>query len=267
MIQPIIKWSGSKRPIMPELSVQFPRKYNTYIDPFVGGGSSLPYSKTWFLAGDNMTSLVKLWVTIKNDSNRLKNYYRHLWNNLQEQGDKVYYDVRSRFNRYGDPLDLFFLTRTCYSGLIRFNASGEFNTSFHFGRKGMSPDKIDKVIDQWIPIVSRGGFFSGDYIETLSLARSGDFVFLDPPYVGSKQYDLNSRKFDYNRLTMALEDLNNRGVYWMLTLGGSDDNPITSDIYQRIFFTSQKSSSLGRMSKSNIRSNDIVYMNYSEKIC
>ena len=39
MFQPVIKWSGSKRPIAQDIVDLFPREINNYYEPFCGGAS------------------------------------------------------------------------------------------------------------------------------------------------------------------------------------------------------------------------------------
>ena len=49
-----------------------------------------------------------------------------------------------------DPTDLFFLMRTCYGGLFRLNAAGEFNVPFHHKRPGAAPDRVAAAAADWL---------------------------------------------------------------------------------------------------------------------
>lgn len=61
-LQPVIKWSGSKRSQAEEIISYFPRNYNTYYEPFIGGGSildhSFAFSTTTFLTLSVNTSFL-----------------------------------------------------------------------------------------------------------------------------------------------------------------------------------------------------------------
>jgi len=37
--KPFVKWAGGKRQVMAEIKKYLPEKYNTYYEPFVGGGA------------------------------------------------------------------------------------------------------------------------------------------------------------------------------------------------------------------------------------
>ena len=39
IINPILKWAGGKRQLIPELKKYIPAKFNKYIEPFFGGGA------------------------------------------------------------------------------------------------------------------------------------------------------------------------------------------------------------------------------------
>src|SRR6185437_8542535 len=104
-------------------------------------------------------------------------------------GEASYYEVRERFNRQGEPLDLLFLNRSSFNGLMRFNRQGGFNVPFGKKVERFRPAYVTKITNQVrrLEETLRGKdweFRVADWRETLALVRSGDFVYLDPPYVG-----------------------------------------------------------------------------------
>ena len=126
-----------------------------------------------------------------NDANRhLINFYRWLQRGLviavpQKNDETYYYEARERFNALiaagrdetREAASLFYyLNRTGYNGLCRFNKSGYFNVPF--GRYG----QINYVRDfrPYAPLLtgwtlSDGGFAALD-------VAAGDFIYADPPY-------------------------------------------------------------------------------------
>lgn len=215
----VIKWSGSKRPVARQLA-DFFSYGETYFEPFVGGGSMIPFSLSEKgMASDIIPELIDLWNEIKNNPELVANEYEIRWKLLQEQGPQVYYDVRDSFNKSKNCYDFLFLTRTCVNGLIRYNSEGEFNNSFHLSRPGINPNTLRKVLLQWSESIQKFTFRTCDYRELLESVKEGDFVFLDPPYGGSK--DRYTRTlFDLDAFYSELERLNRKGVKWMLTFDG-----------------------------------------------
>ena len=67
-----------------------------------------------------------------------------------------------------------------------------------------------------------------DYSKVLKKVKSGDFVFLDPPYFGDKEYKFsynNDEKIDesfVNNLIKELIKLDKKDVKWMMTQVDSD---------------------------------------------
>lgn len=220
MIPPAIKWSGSKRSMAPGLAKLLPR-FESYIEPFLGSAALLPYTGgTPGWGGDIVSELIGLWKAIRDDPDPLIEEYRKHWMALQEQGHTYYYEVRSDFNLTRDPAGLLFLSRTCVNGLIRFNSKGDFNNSLHHTRPGIHPRRLAQVIKKWSHYMQPIRLSQGDYRETLEAADASTFVFLDPPYAGTKgRY--HPQSFDYARFIDCLEWLNQRGAQWMLTLDGS----------------------------------------------
>ncbi len=216
----VIKWSGSKRPVAKQLA-SYISYGETYFEPFVGGGAMLPYSLCdKGMAGDIIPELIDLWNEIKNEPELVADEYRTRWENLQLNGPEVYYAIRDKFNKSRNCHDFLFLTRTCVNGMIRYNSDGEFNNSFHLSRPGINPDSLRNIIKQWSIAIAKFTFKNCDYRELLSDVKKGDFVFLDPPYGGTK--DRYTRTpFCLKDFYSELERLNSLGANWMLTFDGT----------------------------------------------
>ena len=195
--QPAIKWSGSKRSQSEEIVRKFPKSIDTYYEPFVGGASVLfqlmnsDIKVNNYICSDISQDLINLWKMIKDNPYGICEEYNHLWNELNSLSDieekkKYYYDIRKKFNKYRKPEYFMFLSRTCVNGLIRFNSKGEFNTSFHFSRPGIKPDKLKDIIYLWSDLLNEKNvkFIHQDY-KSISTSKN-DLMYLDPPYVATK---------------------------------------------------------------------------------
>jgi DNA adenine methylase len=219
-LQPVIKWSGSKRTVASQLGEFFlPAK--TYYEPFVGGGAMMPFAKSEKgKAGDIIPELIALWNEIKHNPQNVATEYELRWNRLQKEGYQVFYEIRDTFNKNKNPFDFLFLTRTCLNGMIRYNSAGEFNNSLHLTRPGIDPKRLASIINQWNFHLKKFNFLNADYRESLEDVKAGDFVFLDPPYGGTKSR-YTKTPFSLPDLFHTLDLLNSKGVNWMLTFDGA----------------------------------------------
>lgn len=268
ILNPVIKWSGSKRKVAIELSDKF-LSQGRYFEPFVGGGSMLPFrGVNNGVASDIIPELIELWNEIKNNPEITASEYKVRWDKLQNDGHEVYYEIRDNFNKTKNPFDFLFLTRTCVNGLIRYNSNGEFNNSMHKNRPGINPERLKSILKEWSYLIKGIEFLKQDYRETLSLATKKDFIFLDPPYGGTKgRYTKN--EFNVSDFYNELEKLNSRGVSWMLTFDGNAgereyDFQLPQEIFKNKFFVQTGNSPFTKLMKTSIdKVNEAVYTNYN----
>ena len=256
MFVPLIKWTGSKRYIAQKIISFVDFNYDTYYEPFVGGGSVLyALNPNKAVCGDICGPLISLWNAIKTNPIPLAEYYCEKWIELQKNGQNIYYQIRDRFNQEQRPEDLLFLTRTCINGLIRFNSNGKFNTSFHHKRPGIRPDKLRNIILDWSYRIRNATFVHCDFQETLSKVTKNDLVYLDPPYFNTKgQY--NYDKFSYDSLLNCLEELNRKQIRFMLSYDGIRNNTsytvdLPKHLYKRHQYLIPGNSSYERLFNKN----------------
>jgi DNA adenine methylase len=184
----LVKWTGSKTRAAGCIVSLFPRVIDTYLEPFVGGGSVLYALLTSGVAvqrtecSDICGPLIDLWKLVKHDPRRLLDAYEIMWRSLRAEGKGYYYSVRQTFNLTGDPCQFFFLLRTCRYGLVRFNRKGEFNVGFGRGMHKVEPERIRPVLEDWHRLLKSHDvrFFVRDYSEVRS--KPGDVLYVDPPY-------------------------------------------------------------------------------------
>lgn len=202
-MNPVLKYRGGKSREIPRFIQHIPNDYDRYIEPFLGGGSVY-----FYLEPEN---------AILNDLNiRLMTFYTQLRNNyplMRQQLDEIqqiyevnqaayrrlkaqaapevripnenedlYYQMRELFNHpddtYLDGVLYFFINKTAYSGMIRYNNNGEYNVPF-----GRYPNLNTHLItQQHSDLLQNAELFNLDYRAIFDMVEADDFVFLDPPY-------------------------------------------------------------------------------------
>lgn len=175
---PPLKWAGGKRWLLPILARIWARhQERRLVEPFAGGlAVSLGLRPQRALISDANPHLI--------------NFYRRLARGLSltlKMGNEssLYDAYRKRFNaliRAGkictkEAAELFyFLNRTGYNGLCRFNRSGEFNVPF--GRH--KTIRYGEHFADYPDILRSWEFRCGDF-ESLPVLPE-DFIYADPPY-------------------------------------------------------------------------------------
>lgn len=276
----LIKWTGSKRSQSCAIAGLMP-PHSRYIEPFLGGGSVLYFAAVpGAIASDAYAPLIALWRLIQSEPETVVENYSRQWEILSRELNRIesggvqsargvpeyYYFVRDRFNETGNPLDLNFLTRTCVNGIIRFNNRGEFNNSFHLSRRGMTPSRFQQVVEAWHPVIQGVEFICQDYTQALASTEVGDFVYLDPPYAGSRQR--YTQDLDLYALFDQLEILNLKGVKWVLSFDGKRGcrdltQPVPESLFVRRLLLSSGNSPVNKVLNGPVEQvQESLYLNY-----
>lgn len=243
-MQPVIKWSGSKRSQAEAIIKRFPPGINTYYEPFCGGASMLArliesnLEVKHFVCSDLNNDLISLWNMIKSNPAEVSSHYEKLWNELNKDDDKqrkkeYFAEIRSRFNKEKDPLDFMFIMRTTTNGMPRYNKSGGFNNSFHVTRNGIIPQTLDSIINEWSSKLNAKDvqFLSCSYEDVSS--NKGDVLYLDPPYANTKgmYYGI----IDYTKLWEWIRS--QEGSYYLSFDGISGEVDSTYSVPEDIYDT------------------------------
>ena len=193
----LVRWSGSKRIQASRIVDLFPDEIDTYYEPFMGGASVLlelllrdDKNVNRYVASDLNVHVVNLFNLIKDNPDRLCKSYMENWNYMNSQSDgkgERYLEIRDRFNSNFLPEDFYFLTKTCYTGLIRFNKSGKFNVGYHFGRDGEHPDRSAETIEFYSKLLNRKRVIFVHRSYDCIKPEKDDFCYFDPPYEDTKQ--------------------------------------------------------------------------------
>jgi DNA adenine methylase len=199
-LRPPLKWAGGKRWQVTHVRPIWERhKGRRFVEPFCGGlGMVLGLNPASALLSDVNPHVV--------------NFYRWLQQGLtiafpMANTSQRYYALRNRFNALlaagqaesSEAAGIFYyLNRTGYNGLCRFNSHGQFNVPFGRYKNLVYRRHFPEYLDGF----ARFRFASGDF-ESLSIVPE-DFIYADPPYdVPFRQYSKGG--FDWDAQVRAAE--------------------------------------------------------------
>lgn len=177
-LRPPLKWAGGKRWLVPHLQT-FWRPYSgrRLVEPFCGGlAVALGLMPTQALLNDINIHLInffsrvreRLCIKIPLENDRELYYkYRSCFNKLIREGKEYTVEAAVLF---------YYLNRTGYNGLCRFNRKGEFNVPFGKYASINYMRDFEPYRDTFLPWE-----FSCVDFELLDL-NEDDFIYADPPY-------------------------------------------------------------------------------------
>ncbi len=245
LARPFLKWVGGKARVIPELSKYYPRSYDRYFEPFVGGGA-VYFSIHPEVAHINDLNLVLIsaYKHIKKDVELLIGALSKIeteYHSLKSFDDKKLYYLKKRsdFNSLqNDSFEktalLIFLNKTCFNGMYRENSKGEFNVPFgkHDKPKICDADNLRNVM----AYLKRTTITHSSYEKAVRGAKIGDFVYFDPPYhpltLTSSFTSYQAGGFtpeDQKKLSDEFKRLSKIGCKVMLS---NSDTPLIHELYK-----------------------------------
>lgn len=223
-----IPYQGSKRKLAPMIHPVLPGKIETFYEPFAGSAAMTLYAAhhglaKQFVIGDCLEPIIELWRSIIEAPDKTASRYAEIWSGQREDNPDYFNNVRERYNNEHDPVDLLYLICRCVKNAVRFNSSGRFTQSADKRRLGMAPEKMaDAITGASFLLKGKTELRKGDWLLTTADARPEDFVYMDPPYLGTtvgrdKRYH---QQLERERLISGLESLNQRGIRFALSYDG-----------------------------------------------
>ena len=220
--RPFLRWAGSKRTHLARIARLVPSSYNTYWEPFLGGGSLFfLLQPSHAVLSDLCRPLISTYVTMRDDPRGII----AILDNLKVTRD-TFYDIRSRStaNPVEQAAHFIYLNKTCWNGLYRVNASGKFNVPFGRPKSQGTFDPANIMACSELLRKPGVSIKPGDFESRLAGVEPGDLVFLDPPYVTGHSnngfIDYNERLFSWNdqlRLAATARALTEQGAYVIVT--------------------------------------------------
>ncbi len=229
--KPFVKWVGGKRQIIDKLKEYVPDEYDTYYEPFIGGGALLfELSPKKAVINDLNEELMNVYNCLCNEE-KFKKMCNLLNHYEAEHSEEFYYEIRNKdknknaYNRLSDytkAARTIYLNKACFNGLYRVNSKNEFNVPFGKKTKINTYEGSNLITVSNYLTMNNIKIQSVDFEESLKTAKKGDFVYIDPPYDSDTSTFNNYTedgfgKEEQRRLAQVYKDLDKRGVYVMLS--------------------------------------------------
>ncbi|MCT1796975.1 DNA adenine methylase [Helcococcus kunzii] len=272
-IKPFTKWVGGKRQLLNEIVKLMPHSYNTYHEPFVGGGALFFYLQPKNAVINDMNSdLILSYRAIKDD---LNNLIEELEYHKQHNSKEYFLDLRSydrdeRINSLSNTQKaarIMYMLRVCFNGMYRVNSKNQFNVPY--GRY-KNPKIVDKVLLKNISDYLNSSnilILNEDFEVSIKECKAGDFVYFDPPYIPisetSSFTSYTNEGFSYEdqvRLRNIFSELTRKNVYCMLS---NSNSPKTLELYEQFNIHQVKAKrSINSISSKRGEISEVIITNY-----
>lgn len=235
-VNPVLKWAGGKTQLLPEINKRLPKQFNTYYEPFFGGGallfSLLPSSA---VINDLNSELMNVYKCIKHDAQFIR-LLKELDRHQSLHSKSYYYLIRDidcspyykNWRDYERAARTIYLNKTCFNGLYRVNKKGHFNTPIGTEKYKKLYD-LDNITNMHEYLKNNNvKILCGSYSSAVKDAKAGDFVYFDPPYNyqdddGFTSYTADGfTKENQVELFNLFKELSDKGVYVMLSNNNTD---------------------------------------------
>jgi len=225
-MSPFLKWPGGKRWLVAQYPNLFPTNFNRYIEPFLGGGAVffhlLPKKA---ILSDINPDVIAAYEGVRDEQRKV---CQALWRHQGKHTKDYYYHVRAMQCRTKATAAarIIYLNRTCFNGIYRVNARGEFNVPIGTRTNVISSNEDLKDASE---AMSSAKIVLEDFEKTIKKSKKNDFLFVDPPYTvrhnnnGFVKYNETLFSWDDQiRLAKCLDKARQRGVKIMITNANHD---------------------------------------------
>ena len=241
--KPFVKWAGGKRQIIEKLKNYVPDEFNTYYEPFIGGGALLfELSPKNAVINDSNEELMNVYRCLC-DEEKFKKMCNLLNHYGAEHSEEFYYEIRNkdknkkaydRLSDYTKAARTIYLNKACFNGLYRVNKKNEFNVPFGKKTKVNTYEGSNLITVSNYLTMNNIKILSIDFEEAVKDVKAKDFIYFDPPY-DSDTSTFNSyteEGFDRNeqiRLAKVFKELDKKGAYVMLS---NHNTSLINDLYK-----------------------------------
>ncbi len=193
-IPKFVKWAGGKGQLLEQFEPLFPKKFNRYLEPFVGSGAVFFYiiqkfNPSEIIISDINEELINAYETIRGDVERLIIELKQHKEYHMVEGKKYYLTIRATNPKELPSLEraarFIYLNKTCFNGLYRVNSKGKFNVPMGSYKNPdiVQEDRLRLVSELLKNVTIKVMSFE----KVVNLANKGDFIYFDPPYYPLKK--------------------------------------------------------------------------------
>ncbi len=231
--RPFLKWAGGKSKLIEQYIPYFPKDFQTYYEPFLGGGAVFFYLRPKnAVITDINSDLINAYRCIRDN---LEQLIPLLEKHQQRHSKEYYYQVRSHLatTEVERAARLIYLNKTCFNGLYRENSKGVFNVPIG---KYKNPTICNSNLLRSVAVILQSAQIEVRPFEAVvDYAKSDDFVYFDPPYyplsptsnfTAYSRYSFN--EYEQIKLKSTFAELAERGVKVMLS---NSDCPFIRELY------------------------------------
>lgn len=255
-LSPLFKWSGGKSDEINIFKSHIPNDIDTYIEPFCGAGALffyLNHSKN--VINDVHTELIDFYKSIKDGQANIIYDFMNKYKNTEED----YYKVRDNFivkNYIDNACKFYYLRKTCYRGMLRYNSKGKFNIPYG-NYKTINYENLKN--DKYNVLLNKTEIFNESYEYIFNKFNDGNnFMFLDPPY-DSKFTDYGYCKFDKEEQTKLCNLFKNTNNRCLLIINKTD---FISEIYNDYIVDEYHKNYKFRLQNGKIKTEDMDAVHY-----
>ena len=272
--KPFVKWAGGKRAIIKDIMKLVPNNFNTYYEPFVGGGAVLfELAPKKAVINDYNEEIMNVYSCLQDDE-KYEALCKELDKHEKNHSEEYYYKIRAldrnktkykKMPDYKKAARTIYLNKACFNGLYRVNSKNEFNVPFGKKLKVNTYDRANLTLVYVYLNVNSVKILNTDYEECVKDAKPGDFIYFDPPYDSDNaiftDYTENGfGKDEQRRLSKVFKELDKRGCYVMLS---NYNTILVNELYKDYHFNIVESKTMiGAKSKDRKNVEEVIITNY-----
>lgn len=272
----LTQWVGSKNQILEKLYEFFPKKYQTYIEPFGGSYSvvlNLPEIRAWSKGclpktkvpnlnvndlDENIYALTKAFAF---DAEELYKKTNYLINNENFREELRTIEIPEK-DYLTKAFRYLYLLYTSFGGNLNRNKGiGNFgyriNKQRHTNHIYPNKDFVTEIRKRLSLINS----FNRDwkiFLEPFKKKAKNAFVYFDPPYYHSSSNYTNSKSFNHFNLANYIKSLDPQHFKWLLSYDNCSE---IKNLYSEYFIHDfEKTYSIAN--KGNIKGKELLISNY-----